>query len=426
MAAGAPSRSPLVSAVTGEPLPGVSLELSPQYLLLSPVLGIWDALAVLSVTQHIAVLCGVSSLFVLWRLFHFRATKPRGLLKGAALEALATALFAAGVLLFYVAGALIPRPMAKLHVADPEIVVVDFHSHTQSSHDGRRGFTAEDNRTWHWDAGFHLAYITDHDSVGAGVRAAMDNPLRAGEGTVLLPGREVVYRRQHVVVLGTRDPRAITLSADNGSGPFGADARCPQWPLLVQTIPADLSLVPFPLSDCPDGAGGVAAVELLNGAPRGLGQSDRERERILRIADTLDIAVVAASNLHGWGRTASGWSLLRIPGWRAMTPEHVGDRIEETIRDQGRDAVDVVAYRRPVRLREGMAVASLPLWFAVDLVTRLSRLERLVWLAWIMAGLGLTTRRRRRNRVQSAGSLRSPIRSAGASRVEQPNRPGTA
>ena len=72
-----------------------------------------------------------------------------------------------------------------------------------------------------------------------------------------------------------------------------------------------------------------------------------------------------------------------------MTPERVGERIEETIRDHGRNAVDVVAYRRPVRLREGMAVANRPLWFAVDLVTRLSRLERLMWPVWIMAALGL-------------------------------------
>lgn len=134
--------------------------------------------------------------------------------------------------------------------------MVDFHSHTHS-HDGRKGFTAEDSRTWHRDAGFHVAYNTDPESARAAVRAAMDNLPRAGEGTVLLPKRDVVYRRKHVVVLGTRDPRAITVSADSGPGPFGADTRCPQWPLLVQPIPADLSLVPLPVSHCPDGRGGV-------------------------------------------------------------------------------------------------------------------------------------------------------------------------
>ena len=395
LAVGVPSRSPIASAVTGEPLPGAWLERSPAYLVLSPVLGIWDALTVLSITQHVAVLGGLGSIYLLWRLFRIRVRELRGILKGVVRETLTACVCAAGVLSFYVAGALITRPMVKLRVADPDVVVVDFHSHTLSSHDGRKGFTAEHNRAWHRDAGFHLAYITDHDSVQAALRAATANPPRAGEGTVLLPGREVVYRRQHVAVLGTREPRRITASAGNGSGPVDADDRCPDWPLLVQTIPEDLSLVPLPVSDCPDGVGGVAAIELLDGAPRGLGQSDRERDRILRIADSLDIAVVAASNLHGWGRTASGWSLLRIPGWRAMAPERVGARIEETIREEGRHAVEVVAYRRPVQLQRGIAAASLPLWFALDFVSRLSRLERLVWLAWITAGLGLAARRAR-------------------------------
>ena len=63
-----PSRSPVASALTGETLPGVTLELSPAYLALAPVLGVWDALTVLSIPQHLAVLGGMISVFLLWRL----------------------------------------------------------------------------------------------------------------------------------------------------------------------------------------------------------------------------------------------------------------------------------------------------------------------------------------------------------------------
>jgi hypothetical protein len=357
LAVALPPRSPVASALTGESLPGVTLVLSPAYLALAPVFGVWDALTVLSITQHLGVLGGMVLVFLVWRFLRRRAGRFRGLFARTFAEAALVVAFIAAVLGFYAVGALVSRPMARLVVADPDVVVVDFHSHTLSSHDGREGFNEEHNRAWHEAAGFHVAYITDHDSVRLALKAAAANPSRAGEGTIVLPGREVMLRRQHVAVLGTRDPRVIMASTNDGTTLVGPDGRCPEWPVLVHTIPEDLSLVPLP--ECADGAGGVHAIELLDGAPRGLGQSDRERDRIVRIADSLDIALVSSSNLHGWGRTASGWSLLRIPGWREMTPEEVGSRIEETIRAEGWlcwIAAGVVGVRR-LRARAGEAPA---------------------------------------------------------------------
>jgi hypothetical protein len=389
LAVALPTRSPVVSALTGEALPGVTLEHSPGYLAAAPVLGVWDALTVLSIPQHLAVLGGLISIFLLWRLSRTRAPRSVGLGAALAWEALGLALFVGSVLAFYAVGAVIPRPMAALRVADPDVVVVDFHSHTRSSHDGRGSFTAERNRDWHRDSGYHVAFITDHDSVRAALDAAALNPGRAGAGPVILPGREVIYRRQHVAALGLMDPRAI-LAAGDTSSVIDADGRCPSWPVLVHTIPENLDLVPLP--ECADGAGGVHAIELIDGAPRGLGQGDRERDRILAIADSLDLAVVASSNLHGWARTASGWSLLRIPGWREMTPEQVGLLIEEKIRIEGRDAVEVVGHRRPVETEVGLAVAGLPIRFVVDFVSQLSRAERMIWLLWLALASAATLR----------------------------------
>ena len=387
------ARSQVASAVTGEALPGVRLELPPAYLLFAPVSGIWDAMTVFSVTQHLAVLGGIGSLFLAWRFLRRRPQRNFGarLLR----EALAALGACAALFAFYAAGAAIPRPMAKLRVADPEVVVVDFHSHTHASHDGRRGFTTEHNRAWHRAAGFHVAYVTDHGSLHAGLAGQSANPARAGDGTVILVGREVVLRKQHVAVLGTVDPRPILASVPEGGSLGDAEEGCPAWPVIVHTIPEDLSLVPLP--ECETGAGGVAAIELLDSAPRGLGQSDRERDRIVRIADSLDLALVASSNLHGWGRTASGWSLLRIPEWREISPKRLGERIEQTIRREGRQAVEVVAHRRPVALREGIAAAGIPFWFALDFVSRLTRLERLSWLLWfgLIACVALRARRAR-------------------------------
>jgi len=321
-----------------------------------------------------------------------RRRRKRGPLRRAAIELGAVLGFLAAVVGVYTLGAAGPHPMARLVVDDPDVVVVDFHSHTLSSHDGRKTFTAERNRAWHRDAGFDVAYITDHDSIRAAIEAESRNPALAGEGTVILPGREVVYAGQHVAVLGRVDPR---LGPEAGAGDAEDPAApCAGWPVLIQTIPNNLANLPP--AECTDVGGGVRAIELVDGAPRGLAQGERERTRILHLADSLDIAIVASSNLHGWGRTAPGWSLLRIPGWRAMSPEQVGAGIEDALRRGGREAVEVVTVRRPGRPLEGIGVAALPFVTAVDFVAGRSRAERLSWLAWIALGVLLVRARRSR------------------------------
>jgi hypothetical protein len=380
---------PVVSVVTGTPVPGVSLEYPLSYLLLAPFCGIWDALTALSLTQHFAVLGVTFTLYVLWRLFRLRKPKRRhGFFFTPLLELGWLALFLVCLVGFYAAGILVPRPMARLHVADPDVVVVDFHSHTSMSHDGRKSFTAQSNRAWHRGAGFDVAYITDHDSIRAGVEAATRNPPRAGDGTLLFPGREVVYRGMHVVVLGTFDPRTRT-SPDDPCGP---------WPVVIGTIPGNLDRVPAAECPGPDHGGGVSAVELLDAAPKGLDQSDRDRGRILHIADSLHVAVVADSDNHGWGSTAAGWSLMRIAGWRDMTPDSLDEAIKAMIRSRGRDAVQVVALRRPRRVPDGMWASVLPVLMPQGFISRLGWAQRLSWLVWIAVAFwiwGVASRRRR-------------------------------
>ena len=70
------------------------------------------------------------------------------------------------------------------------------------------------------------------------------------------------------------------------------------------------------------------AVEANDASPRGLRQSKRDRAQILALADSLDLALVAGSNNHGWGRTAAAWTLIRIPGWQRMSPASLETAIE--------------------------------------------------------------------------------------------------
>ena len=384
-----PPRASVVSALTAQPLPGVGLHLPVTYLLLAPLCGVVDYLTVLTIPQHIAVLVSTLLIFLVWRVL--RGRRRRGFLGRVAVEVGAAVGFLAAVLCFYAFGALGPHPMAALSVDDPDVVVVDFHSHTLSSHDGRWNFTAERNRAWHRGAGYDVAYITDHDSIRAAIDAESRNPRRAGDGTVVLRGREVIYAGQHVVVLGDLDPR---MGPGVGNGGLVDPARpCVGWPVLIQTIPNNLANV-APAA-CTQAGGGVRAIELVDGDPRGLAQGERDRAWIFQLADSLRLTPVAASNLHGWGRTAVAWNLLRVPGWRAMSPDALGARIEETLREGGRDAVQIATVRRPGRHFEGVGVAALPVMAVADFVAARSRLERLSWLLWIGL-LALASSRRRK------------------------------
>lgn len=398
-----PARSPVVSVLTGEPVAGVSLHFPAGYVLLAPICSVLDFLTLLTIPEHLAILGALTLVFVIWRVM--RRRKRRGVLLRIGIEAGSFVACLAGLLAFYAFGAAGPRPMAKLEVADPDMTVVDFHSHTATSHDGRKSFTAPVNRAWHRDAGFDVAWITDHDSIGAGQRAEARNPATAGQGTVLLTGREVVYRDEHVAVLGPVDPRITPVPGDSAATAGGSDGTpdCSSWPVVIQTIPENLDHVPTP---GPGGCPVVHAIEISDGAPKGIDQGERDKAEILHIADSLHLVPVASSNNHGWGRTAVAWNLVKVPGWRAMTPDELGARIEAVLRTGDPEGVEVVVRRKQARTDGRMQVAS-PFISAASFLGGLTRPERLSWLVWL--GLGwLIVGRRRASRKHDDSEERSP------------------
>jgi hypothetical protein len=228
------------------------------------------------------------------------------------------ALFLVGVAAVYAIGALVPRPMAALTLSELDVLAVDVHSHTDSSHDGRRGWDPEHVRDWHRAAGYDVAYISDLERV---------TPAR-GPGTP-----------------------------------------------------------------------GVRAIEIVDGAPRGLTQTRGDRSRIVRLADSLDLALVAGSNNHGWGRTAPGWTLLRIDNWRSAAPDQLAQAIETTLRG-GRGATRVVERRVAEAGRNPLLLALTVPAVGWRMLTTLSGDQRVMWVVWAWAlaaaRVGLSRARRRR------------------------------
>ena len=422
--AGAALAAPtLRDAATGGQVGDATLALPTAYTLLAPWCDTLDALSLLSASQHLALVATVLVAHVAWRVgrrLRARESLTRagmrhrrderwpgsyGMLRrlgreiGRELGALAVLLLA--IVAVYAVG-LAPRPMAALRPAGADVVTVDFHSHTAASWDGRAGFGPEENRAWHRAAGFDVAFVTDHRSFAGAAAAEAHNPRAAGDGTTLLTGIETRYCAQHLNVLGgTVDRDRAFLAGAIKRPALGSAARSlgPDAILLI-TVPSELAEVPQVVAD----AGGAArAIELADAAPRGLAQLDSARSRVLRLADSLDLAVVAGSDNHGWGRTPAAWSLLTIPGWRGVSPDSLSILIVARIRRQGRRAARVVERRRPNAAHGALAlIVPAVVW---TMLTQMQWPERMSWLLWTWGAWGAALVAFKRRHAGSAAGM---------------------
>ena len=376
---------PVRDAATLGAVSEVTLRRPMSYLLLAPVSNVLDTMTLMSVRQHVVFLLTVIVAYGVWWWRVGRASLASAMPARRALREIARVGVGLVLLLGLYAGVtIIPRPMAALE-ASTDILVIDFHAHTRFSHDGRPDWTPEDVRAWHRNAGFDVAYITDHRTFEGARDGWANNPPRAGEGTFLLPAIEVVWRGEHVNVLDADrmyrgllnetlrdiDERALSLA----SVLAGAE------PVIIETIPGDISKV-VPATG--RGTAGVRAIEIVDGSPRGLGQTRRERARIVQLADSTNLALVAGSDHHGWGHTAAGWTLLFLPQWRAVSPDQLSTAISNSLRNGGRRSTRVVE-RYVADTETGVALfLSVPL-VAWGMLRALSGDERIVWLAWSLA-----------------------------------------
>ncbi|NNF25886.1 MAG: hypothetical protein HKN73_01520, partial [Gemmatimonadetes bacterium] len=93
-------------------MPYATLDQPVGYLILAPLFGIWDLLALLTLKQHYAVLATLVTLYVLKRI---RAPRSKLRIPGRVGMEVIRALGALLLLLsFYAAGTILPRPMVGL------------------------------------------------------------------------------------------------------------------------------------------------------------------------------------------------------------------------------------------------------------------------------------------------------------------------
>ncbi len=409
------SLPPLVDVGGTDAPRSVSLGTPVLYDILAPASNVLDAFTMLSPPQYWAMFALCALLIIGAEIFR-DARRARSF---CALKACRSCVrFTGGTVAVIGIMLICPRPMASLRVQDPDLIVVDFHSHTSASHDGRAGFDSERNREWHRASGFNAVYITDHRTLDGVLDGEKMNPVTAGEGTTILPGVELRDGREHPILIGI-DPRRTTItSPDWKDAAVKADGG-PVPPILILSVPGNLDRVP---AGEYTGEIRLAAIEGADGSPRGMDQTARDRKRIVALADQKALAVVSGSDNHGWAQAAPAWSVLRIPGWRAMTPAELDVAIRRTILARVPGSIQLIARRTvgPAGGRIEAAVSGIAI-SALMLRTMNTR-QRLSWIMWSW-GLALlpaiTAGRRRRNllllrRAERRARSRRPLIDAAA------------
>jgi predicted metal-dependent phosphoesterase TrpH len=403
------SLSPLVDVVRPQSAAGASLRTPLFYDVLAPVSNVLDTLTLLSPAQYWATfaLC-VLALFA--PAIIRTARRPRDF---RALNMIIPCLRCVGGTVA-IAGLIIVarRPMAALSLRDPDLIAVDFHSHTSASHDGRADFDAERNREWHQSSGFNAAYITDHRTFAGALDGAERNPAVAGDGVTLLPGVELRDGGQHPILIGASPARTKITSADLEGAIVQADgASVP--PILLLTIPGDLRQVPPAEYTSPIR---LAGIEVSDGSPRGMAQTAGKEKEIRALAEKMHLAPVAGSDNHGWGRAAPAWSVLRVPGWRAMTPATLDIAIRRTLLARAPGTIQVFGRRTVGPPAGRMEAAMGGIAVTVLMLRTMSLRDRLSWILWSWAGALLSLARSRRTRR----TLRIRVREATRNRVPAP------
>ncbi len=313
-------------------------------------------------------------------------------------------LFALALAAFVAWGYWMIRPIPRLVASDGDLVVVDVHSHTALSHDGRRGFGAAQNAAWHARAGFDAAFVTDHNVFGA---ASIWRREAAGLRPRLLNGEELSLSGLHLVVLGTMGEIA--------NQPY--DASWDSTGALIRRLAAD-SL--YLIASLPEywehhwGAAlgelttwGVDGFEIWTESPRAMDISPEDRRAVIARCRLENRTMFGATDMHGFGNAATVWNLVRLPGWRSPNDTALARALIARFRSGGAAANQVVALRRWLPETRLGSAFSVPVNLVLLLRTA-SRPHAALLVAWIWLAALAVSRRAAPARLSSASDSSTP------------------
>lgn len=375
--------SAVKDAVTGGFPEGIRLTYPWAYHLFAPFFQIADHFTILGKVQHFTLLAWLIGGWFLVRLF-LQWGQSWNIRKVLA-EAGRFLIYIVAVLGIVAAIVLLPRPMARLAADDPDILVVNFHSHSLHSWDGRKSFSAQRNLNWHARAGFHANFITDHNRIDGskeGVRLTMEN---GSEGILSMRGEEVSLFKSHWVLLGNEE---VVDNSPYDRGPEGIerflkDMRKDDQTIVIASLPEYWRYHRSELEEFV--RWGVDGFEIINSAPQSLDFTSRSRSVVMDLCRRHDLIMTGVTDSHGWGSTVQVWNAVRLPDWRALERSAIEPALMGTLRKQRAKAVQVLVRVRSEPKDHRLWLALDPLlqiWEASRSMPLFQAVVSLIWL-WL-------------------------------------------
>ena len=315
------------------------------YLLTMPFSAVADMVTFNSARQDAVLIAYLLLGYWLWRWYRDRPIKvfyPKESLGSKTLhEIVSYAVYLLGVAAFLSWAMLLSRPAAKLLSSHPDDLIVDFHSHTKHSWDGRKSFTPEKNMAWHRKTGFHAAFITDHNKI-EGAQAAAELSKRNKDGFKALMGEELSLFDSHIAVLGNKtfiDPKHYGNGLDgvyrllSEAQKYGGSAimSSPEfWAKHPQKRWEEFAKA------------GALGFEVVNAAPKGLDFPPALKQELILLCKKRNLALLGATDNHGWGWAAYVWNATRIKGHQFMDAAKLERAVMEKLRKDRFSAVRIV------------------------------------------------------------------------------------
>lgn len=278
----------------------------------------------------------------------------------------------------------LPRAIPRFDAGHPDALVFDVHSHSSASRDGRPGFSAAANAAWHGRAGFHAAFLTDHNAFGA---AREWRAEREAGAVRLLDGEELSLRGLHLIVLGNRE--AISNAPWNDSW----DSTL----MLVRRLAASADR-PYLIASLPEYwkhqwgtniarmvEAGVEGFEIWTTSPKGMEIPDSSRREVAARAVVEGRGLFGATDMHGIGHTAAVWNVASLPGWRSLSDSALTAALIQSFRGESpRHAV--VALRRHLPDSKAGSLFAIPLGLLTSLraASAAHALSLIGWLALLL------------------------------------------
>lgn len=290
----------------------------------------------------------------------------------------------------------IARSSARLILADPDLLAVDFHSHTSHSWDGRGWFTPERNAAWHERMGFGAGFITDHNkttgsALGKGLsRSAWSS---GGRSYAALEGEELSLHDSHVVLLGNAAPvDPQDYQGREGLKRFLGEAGPGHGGLTLMSLPEYWKRGWGLLEKYADW--GADGFEIVNAAPRAADFPEEKRQAVIALSRRRNLFVAAATDNHGYGSACCAWNVMRIGNWRMMDPDQRQTAVLQTLKRDGFKAVQIIVRRKIPPAQGAMIWADTPkaLWM---MARGWTWPQSIMFLLWLWAAAVLPSSRRK-------------------------------